>query len=306
MTAVAALDEGNTHFVGANVTLDESLALNIYAYIPDAVDPATVTMNFSYGGGAFAKTVAGVSTETANEYKFTYAGISPHHMGDAITTAMYVGGEEFATKEFLMTNYFNALLSMTYSELEMTKAQYKAMRTLIGDLCDYGAAAQTYKSYNTGDLVNEDFAEFASAAVDATLGTRSVTGSAVSGASFRGVSVYFDGENKLYIVINAEDETVANVTVKVTVGEGPQMTFGYSDFTKDSDGVYYFCTQSVKATEFASTITAVIYYGETEGQTLSYSVQSYVYAMQGGGDATAALVKALWKYGLSAVAFNEA
>ena len=219
---------------------------------------------------------------------------------------MYVDGVATTEKTFSLKFYFEALLSATYSELGITKAQYIAMRTLISDLAEYGAAAQTYTSYDTSHLVSADLDDYASDEVAAPeFASRSLTGSDV-GATFTGASIRFDGENKLYLVLSVDEEKLANITVKVQIGEGAEMTFASSSFVKISDGVYALCSQAVKATEYASTITAKIYYNETLGQTLTYSVQAYVYAKQGGGDNVATLVKALWKYGLSAVAFKNA
>ena len=303
-SAIAALDDDNLHFTGKNVALDESLALNYYVYIPDGTDSSDVTVRFSYGSGAFTKTVAGTTTATENVYKFTYKGISPHRIGDDITVTMLLYGEDFAETNFVMTDYFKKLLSMTASELSMTNAKYAAMHDLIGDICDYGAAAQEYIGYDTENLVNEDFADYATDEEEASSFDKSVSGEAADGTSFKGVSLHFDGENKLNLVFNATAENIENVTVTVTVGEGSPVTFGARDFVLVTEGVYAVRSQAVKATEFDDTITAIIYSGLTEGQTLTYSVQAYVYAKQDGDDETAELVKALWKYGVSATTYS--
>ena len=300
--AIASIAE-NPHFTGVNVTLNESLAVNYYVYLPSA-EQATVV--YSYGNGEFSKTVDPAPSGTANVYKFTYDGVSPHRMGDEISVSLYIGEDLYAQKLFRMTDYFAALLNKTAEELNISAQKYAAMQTLIGDVTAYGAAAQLYKDYQTENLVSEGFEDYASEPTLAPSFAKSLTSSSSENACLKGASVYFDGENKLYLLINAAQTALDNISLEVSVGDADGVTFTQSDLKKVSDSVYALYTQSVKATEFAAAITVRLYEGETLIQTLTYSVQAYVYAKQNGNDQTAALVKALWAYGLSATAYANA
>ena len=68
---------------------------------------------------------------------------------------------------------------------------------------------------------------------------------------------------------------------------------------------FYF--DGVMATEFDSEVTAIFKLnGEAIGQTLTYSVNSYVYYMQDNANETLSeLVKAIYNYGRSAVAYGN-
>ena len=122
-------------------------------------------------------------------------------------------------------------------------------------------------------------------------------------ASFAGVTVAFNNVNKLYFRINATD--ITGVTVTVTIG-GVATTYTNADFVNESDGVYGLYTEAIKATQFDEEVTAVMSQGETQGQTVTYGVKAYVYVMQNGGNAMAELAKATYKYGVSAVAYQNA
>lgn len=303
---ISSLDD-TIRFIGANVTLNESLALNYYVYVPAEIDQNTLSVNFSYAGGTVADTIRGKQTDTDGQYKFTYAGISPHRIGDTILVKLLVGNEVFAQKHFVMTDYFNILLSSTAAELGITDTKYSAMRTLIGDICDYGAKAQRYLDPEAETLVNQGFEALASplAEVDSA-GYRSIAGEKTGEATFKGVAVRFDGESKLYVTVYAQQEALSRVLVTVKVGDGEVKTVSGASMFEVSLGVYGFYTQSIKATEFERPISVVLSYDGEIKQTLTYSVKSYVYAKQVGSDALADLVKALWKYGVSAIAYLNA
>lgn len=72
------------------------------------------------------------------------------------------------------------------------------------------------------------------------------------------------------------------------------------------DNVFEISFEGIKATEFDSSVTAKFFRdGGQVGSTLSYSVNTYVCAKQNDTDtALAALVKALYNYGTSAVSYK--
>ena len=106
-------------------------------------------------------------------------------------------------------------------------------------------------------------------------------------AKLTAVGVWFDSVNKIYVKLN----TIDGVTLKVN---GEAVTL--------SDTVYY--TDGILATEFDNEYTFELYEGETLIQTLTYSINSYVYSMKNNSNMSE-LVKALYNYGLAAKAYAE-
>ena len=98
---------------------------------------------------------------------------------------------------------------------------------------------------------------------------------------------------------------IENLTVAVSVG-GRTETFTSADFT-EADGVYTLLYRGILATEFDSTVTAKFYRnGEEIGQTMTYSVNSYVYTAQNSSNtALAELMKATYNYGASAEKYSK-
>ena len=108
------------------------------------------------------------------------------------------------------------------------------------------------------------------------------------GAYFTGAGVWFGDVNKIYVKLS----TTENVT----------LTINGEEVAVNSDVVY---TDGIKATGFADTYTFVLYYDGVEMQTLTYSVNSYVYKIQSNKNETMkALALALYRYGQSAKAYN--
>ena len=65
-------------------------------------------------------------------------------------------------------------------------------------------------------------------------------------------------------------------------------------------------TDGIYATGFDTVYTATIYIDDVAGAIVTYSVNSYVYAMQNSEKATMqALAKATYNYGVSAVKFKN-
>ena len=98
------------------------------------------------------------------------------------------------------------------------------------------------------------------------------------------------------------------LTVKVTVN-GREQIFTAADFAPvdGKENTYRITFRGIKATEFADAVTAeFLKDGKPLGNTLSYTVNTYICAKQDCGDAVLeALVKALCNYGASAVAYGK-
>ena len=101
---------------------------------------------------------------------------------------------------FGITSYFNKLLSKTATELGISNEKYAAMKTLIADILNYGAAAQVYVGYKIDSLVNEGVA--GGTRFDSLVETdMKIKGTAQEGVSFYSATVYYDNTNKLYFRI---------------------------------------------------------------------------------------------------------
>ena len=71
------------------------------------------------------------------------------------------------------------------------------------------------------------------------------------------------------------------------------------------DGKYIAYSEDISALDFGETLTFELKVNGTTVQTLTYSVNSYAYSKHDDGDAMGNLALALYRYGVSAAAYNE-
>ena len=107
----------------------------------------------------------------------------------------------------------------------------------------------------------------------------------------------------MYAKLSAAD--LDGLQVKISIGNRAE-TYNVSDLEKDSNGYYILYFRNILATEFDSTVTAVfLRNGVQVGQTMTYSVNSYVYTAQNSSNTLLAnLMQATYNYGASAYEYS--
>lgn len=277
----------------ASITLGESITVNYYATLPDEYSKATMqfTMN--------EKTVS-VEGELVegNEYRFAFEGVSPQCMTDEIKAQLTYGEEVLDTHDsFTIRSYCDSLLSSDATTLGKSEEQYTAMKTLIADMLQYGAMSQTYRNYKTDALANNNITgqrEFV-ALEDQWKAVPTNTGNNIK---ITAGGVWFANVNKLYLKFTTTD--ISNTTL-----EFDGKTYTSEDFELVSGNTYIFYSDAIVPSEFGVGKAAQFKYGETVEASITYSINHYVYAKQGQNTDMGNLAKALYNYGVSAVAYKE-
>lgn len=274
----------------AALVLNGKIDVIYTAYIPEGYTDAR--MVFTMNGETQSVTDDGTHT-------FIFTGVNPQCMGDTIEATLYAtknGTEESVSKnDYSVRQYCVSMLSKT------TDAK---LRKLLSDLLAYGACAQTYMSYKTNALVNEG-----SDIVNPTYSTyhslsglaASFDGTAASDLIWTGASLTLtDGVAMNFRFYAA---STSGLSIQVTLN-GRTETF--TSFKSVGNGIYEISFTGINADEFADTVSASFYRSNVKtGNTVSYSVNTYVCAKQADTDtALANLVKALYGYGASAAAYS--
>ena len=271
--------EKDSVITGAALQIGENLAVVYQTVLAGNV--ADYTMVFTINGG---EPVTVVGENGADGYVYFYFDqIAPQLMGANIIAQLYCGEVAVDVK----ANYSVRAYCDYYLTGEGAASCTAELRQLLVDLLAYGAAAQVYTNTDVENLVNEGITGTAGNAVP----TESVKNNEfVADANvIDSVGIRFSHDNKIYFILNEN----ATGTVTATVEIGGVVTNAKVEGNK----IY---TTGISATELGAAVTVEISIDGVLVQTVTYSVNSYVYAVKDKTDSNANLAKALYNYGESA------
>jgi len=295
ITVHAIYTPTESKLTSASLSLGQSLALNYYATLTPAHTAAQ--MRFTYHGETI--TVDGILDETTGEYKFTLGRIPPQCMGDNVKAELILISED-GTETVLDVKETYSIREYCDDALA-ANPDNKALATLLADLLAYGDAAQDYTGFNADTPVSEGFAVAPSEWEDVTDTDFTLSDKTREDLRFASAGVRFGHVNRLYFKIKAADLTGVTLTVN-----GKTYTAEDLALVEDTADTYILYTDPVYATEFDKVFTAELSVDGRTAQTLTYSVRSYVYAKQNSENTEmAALARALYTYGRSAVAYKN-
>jgi hypothetical protein len=256
--------------------------------------------------GVVTEKIFGV--ENNGRLVFSFTDIPPQFMGDNISASLYSADDETP----VATIPEHSVRAYAEKVMELYRDNTKLIN-LIEDMLRYGAAAQMYRNYKTSNLVTDGLdldTERAKAlpteddndrTMDPMVDISTLTD------SFTAIGVRFDFDNKIYFKIKTDDISKIKITVN-----GEEINVADQNAPLGG-GVYIFYTSGINATMFDEIFTFRMYVDDVLHQTVTYSVNSYVYAKCGDLTAEdestlapiAQLVRALYRYGLSAKAYVE-
>jgi len=274
----------------ASVTIGKSLAMNYTVTIPLGYDFSDIYMVFTMNNVA---TTVAEYTETNSGYVFSFTRLAPQCMGDSIKAELYMDGEVVVTYDnFSVKAYAEKLLALNPGDAELA--------TLVADMLNYGAAAQQYVGYKTDALVNAGY-ETAGSNAEPTESDMTVTESSNANFGIISAGVRFDYVNQIYVKFGIRAAALEGAAPTVVVAfNGVEQTV-----TLDGEGEYVVYSGAISALEFGKVYTIELKVDGEVVQTLTYSVNSYVFAKKDGNNAMAELALALYRYGNSAVAYSE-
>ena len=187
--------------------------------------------------------------------------------------------------------------TLTVVEKSADAVANEKLTALVADMLTYGAEAQKYTGFKTDALVDAKVTaatKYTALTAESAHSLVTAEGVTLGETRLTSVNAWFDSTNKLivkYTVADGETALIAvdGVAVAGTLVEGTENT--------------YVVEIAVSAVDFSKDYVITISIGGTLVQTLTFSVEAYVYAMQDNAS-IGALVKALYNYGLSAAAYN--
>ncbi len=293
LTFVKANAETTPAFKGVSVSLNENIVLKFG--IENYTEGYTLT--FNYKNKDYVGEVKGGVAE--------FAYVTPQYLDEVVTATIYDGETKVDETKKSVKEYLYELIRAKKADYsKMPCEQFAAMKTLAVDMLNYGAAAQEkYLEKDSYTLVNADLTTEEAALATTFVAPDSTAQATLSGtkAGYEWVSagIRFDYNVSLYFVIKPE---TAGAKLKLKVGDNEVI----DKFTKDEKGNYKFRYENVNVVDFANKYIVTVWDGETQiGQTLSYSVNTYVLNMHANAE-MGEITKAVYNYGVSAVKYNAA
>ena len=219
-----------------------------------------------------------------DRYKFAFSNIAAKEIGDDVVVKVLAdkAGVTYSSQEDLYSVKIYAMNQVTKST---TAANLK---TLLVDLLNYGAAAQTYFKYRTNSMANADLTAEQQALGTQTLGqlssceaTETTPGAT---AHFSSKSVVLDSEIVLkYYMTFDEGQSLDYVRVEFSyvtaVGTPTTVSFDASEFEYEAaKDRYAIRLRTIAVKDAGQPVTAKIYDGSTLiSDVFTYSIETYAY-----------------------------
>lgn len=309
-------DAANSELNTTQISLSLSSDISIIYVLKDGVlnHYARVWAEFTDASGqslgsadAKAETIDGVSYTCVR-----YNGITAKEMAKEITVTIY-GSNSDGTSVYHSEEYTNSVAGYAKQLLEMDSTG-NALKQLVVDMLNYGAAAQNYFGYQTSKLANDGFdayQSYASAAYD----LNNITGSTAS-AYHRFQKINFVGrtlvlKNKIGIafILDTSDYegNIADISVVVRDDNGNLVDTIYgSELQKyGSEGnKYYGITYAIAPARMQERHMFQVMLDGTQVTYMEYSVSAYANNMKNNSNQKLiALLTELMEYSDSVKAY---
>ena len=185
-------------FAGAQVTLGDTLDVNMAVCVPKKIRDLSPVMKISFNG---TETTYDIPVADSNGYYWFAQAVPAKDMNMPITAVLQSadGATVYAEKTYTVREYAETIINGEYVD---------AYKTAATAMLNYGAYAQTYFAHNVGNLANVNCAYTTElSAVDASaLPGVSVTG---DGAGFAGYSLLLKSRTaiRLYFDVPVDGAT---------------------------------------------------------------------------------------------------
>jgi len=203
----------------------------------------------------------------------TLKGLAARQMADKIEVVIYHGNGVQASVMFT-----DSIRSYAMRILEKQDAEVK---TMLVDMLNYGAAAQSFFSYNTDDLANNQLL-----ASQQGYATQSVncTDQRVKGTNYYGSTLTLKSKIMLTMYFeNINTDMYAMITFTDHKGNAHEIRVDGSDFTKYSSTVYGVVIDDLVVADGDKLVTVTVY--NSNGNRVAYAtdtVNSYAVRMVEG------------------------
>ena len=269
---------------GASLSLTEDF--NVTYSVGNVSADAAPIFTFSLGNDASKLVVSAPNAQ--GRLVAPFENIMPYRLAETITTKMY------AKVDGVVHTFDHTYSVKDYCERMLPKSTSAEMTALLNAILAYGDTAQDYVGYKVDAKPSMGVEGFVAPTTTYTLGTytnhRALTGTATT-ATWKSATLLLGSETMIALTFEAADVNGLSVLVDgKTVG---YKALGNNLYRVDIPVMPNAFDQPIKAS-----------FAGNDGYVLSYSVGSYFETRyESTGDATRAMLDALYNYGVAASAF---
>ena len=259
--------------------------------IPDKTGYYAVIEKSWADGTITTKTVPAEQWGTAGTYHaVVYDGLAAKEMGDTFYVTIY--NAQGVAVSNAREDSVRAYVARAFA------TQTGKGKTMLVDMLNYGAAAQNYFNYNTGDLANNQLTDAQKAC-----GTKTAAATAnklVQGANYKGTRLVLVSRIQMQIAFTGVDRTMyAQYTYTDHNGKIQSVFVTGEEFVKAGD-LYAVELNKLVYSDARQLVTIQLY--DSEGKLLS-TVQDSIESYVNRSDATTPLFECLMKFADSAKAY---
>jgi phage FluMu protein Com len=240
---------------------------------------------------------------------FKFSGVQACEMNSEIRTYLHITDSN--GKEYISP--LDTYSVCDYARLALESYDDAKMKTLMIDMLNYGAAAQTYFGRNTDNLANagfEDYQTYATTTVtNVTDDKQTIANADSTGAVTKfGTALNLEARIEIkYTLTLASGVDASDLTIEAKDENGEVLqTWNGAECELDSKGRVVCNFSGCTSTELRKVIYLTAYSnGQVASDTLAYSIESYLPTVQQAmsGSTLESLVQAMIAYGDSAAAY---
>lgn len=263
-----------------NVALSDDFDTKFYLAIDDSV-AATAEVKISVGQKSVTKRVADLE-QKEGLYKVS-VDVAAAQMNERISVQVLNGKEEIYASEYTVRRYCLAILK------DRSQSKY---RSLVKQMLNYGAMAQLFFGYGTGELANAGI-DADSFELPEDVEQLSLSGK-INGINFYGASLVYQERIAVRYYFTG-DVTGLKFTANGNI---------YTPVAKD--GMHYIEIADILPQNLDQQITLVATDANGSSLSVTYGPMNYIVRMNRKGDETTQnLMKALYNYYLAAKALTD-
>lgn len=299
-----------TYINSVSITLNENIVVKFGVDIP--AEYTNLEVKFTHMNREYIENYEVVGGQTKI---VEFSQVTPQNMGEnvAVQATITADGKENIVESkntFTVQGYCEQLLAQKPDLY--TNSQYETLKKLVVNFLNYGLASQNYiekvAALPTVNLSAEQIALIGNEIPSSS--DLAFTGETSQVVAWKGATLLFGSQIDMRISFIV-DETLLNdreISLKVVPeGKTAEYITTFSKTAFNDKTVYMAVWKGVSVTNLAKIINLQVMVDSlAEGKEATYSVKSFVYAMQSSqNDNMKALATAVYNYGLSAKSFVE-